>query len=672
MGVAPIIIDFETRSGVDLTKVGVANYMRDPDYCMVCAVAALPAGNYVTILHGQNDPDSKTGMAELAAAVEAGHPVLAHNAAGFDSHVWNRERWPKPPGGWIDALPLARRLGLPGHLDLLGNLLYGEGKDKAGRALTLSLSRYDKHGKLPPLTFDVLTKVAAYCRRDVTILRRLWNDHLSEVVVPEMEEYAVTVDTIVNLRGVQLDLDLARAVVRCCDEIAAKARSRVPEADRRMITSPKALRSWLACRGYDVPDTTATTVESLLEDPGLPEDVRAVLLARVASAPNTARRLRSALNHVEEDGRVRNMFAFHGCHTGRWSGRGLQPQNLPRGIPVDIEAAIAAARRIDLDALEHLAASEAVQSVKPGAGMENVLTTLVRPCLRAKDGHLLVAADYSQIEARALLWLAGDDAGLEVFRRGEDLYKVTAAQLYGVAPGDVSREQRQVGKVPNLGAGYGLGPDGLRAFADNMGLDLDAAGVTAEFIVDGWRDANLSVAGNRTGETYNGRPCRQGGLWKDVEAAAVRAVTVGGVHTAGRCSWFMREGCLVAQLPSGRELVYWDMRPVYQPTPWGGEKPALEYALHRGRVRTFGARLVENICQAVCRDLLADAVVKTESAGLHIVLHVHDEIVCEVPAVEADAALEQLLGIMQERGPAWAAGLPIAAEGYMSPYYKKG
>ncbi|HUU95527.1 MAG TPA: DNA polymerase, partial [Phycisphaerae bacterium] len=647
MKMRPIIIDFETRSGTDLATRGIGNYLADPEYNLLCAVTLLPDGEWLTVMPDRFISTPTDARERLFAAVRAGHPVTAHNAEGFDRLVWQKAGWPAP-SVWIDSLHLARRLGLPGGLDRLGAKLYGAGKDNEGRKSTLALSKHDKHGRLPPLTQRVLDRVADYCRRDVEILARVWADRLAAVVnaPTTFEDWVAAASDDINDRGVPFDGDLARAVIACAERVAGEARGRVPEKQRRIITSPKAIKRFLRDEGIDVPDVTSATVDSLLDDPNLPETVRVVLLARVAAAPNTARRLKTGLMRREADGHLRHTFTYFGAHTGRWSGRGFQPQNLPRGVPIDIEDAIAAAMRGDLAMLEAMSASEKVQKAKPGATVDDVLATLVRPCLVAAPGHVLAVADYSSIEARALLWLAGDERGLNVYREGCDPYVEMAAKVYGIPAGEISDDQRKLGKVLILGCGYGLGAKGFGTYSEAMGVDLAAAGVTAEAAVDAWRDANPYVAGFPNG-LFNGRPARVNGLWKDVEAAATAAVSCGGVRYAGRCRFEKRRADLICTLPNGREMVYPDARIVDRPTPWGSYKGVLEHGLRGGRVATYGGRLVENITQATCRDLLADAMVHCELLGLRVVLHVHDELVCEVEDGRADADYETMVGIMQ-------------------------
>jgi DNA polymerase len=655
---------------VNLNTVGVAHYLADPEYEQLCLVALLPDGQWLKILPERFDSTPADARDVLFAVVRAGYPVVAHNAESFDRLVWEKASWPAP-SRWIDSLHLARRLGLPGGLDRLGAKLCGTGKDDEGRKLTLALSKRDRYGRLPQLTQRVLDRVAGYCRRDVEILARVWSDRLAHAVnaPTTFEDLVVAASDNINSRGIMFDSELARAVITCAERVAGKARDRVPEGQRCIITSPKAIRRFLSDEGIDAPDVTAATVEALLDDPDLPEIVRVVLQARAAAAPNTARRLKTGLARRDSDGRLRHTFTYHGAHTGRWSGRGFQPQNLPRGVPIDIDEAIGATMRGDLVALEVMAASAKVQRAKPGATIDDVLATLVRPCLVAAPGHVLAVADYSSIEARALLWLAGDERGLNVYREGCDPYVEMAAKVYGIPAGEISDDQRKLGKVLILGCGYGLGAKGFGTYSEAMGVDLAAAGVTAEAAVDAWRDANPYVAGFPNG-LFNGRPARVNGLWKDVEAAATAAVSCGGVRYAGRCRFEKRRADLICTLPNGREMVYPDARIVDRPTPWGSYKGVLEHGLRGGRVATYGGRLVENITQATCRDLLADAMVHCELLGLRVVLHVHDELVCEVEDGRADADYETMVGIMQSP-PSWAAGLPVSAKGYVGNRYRK-
>lgn len=289
------------------------------------------------------------------------------------------------------------------------------------------------------------------------------------------------------------------------------------------------------------------------------------------------------------------------------------------------------------------------------------VNALTRACLRARDGHTFILADFAAVEARALAWAAGDAAALEDFRVG-DPYRTLAARLYGVAPDAVTKQQRQLGKVAILGAGYGLGnAEKFEALAAKPPYNVDWSSVPvtpadvlqqyrvrfADTIVRFWRDTQDAAVLACDGYTTNVGPYTWG-------PSPIRPRGTGGKH-----------GDVWCMLPSGRPIVYYEMR--YDLEKRG---PSLSFQGRRGPDRTYGGKLTENIVQGLCRDLLGTALVRCEAEGLPVVFHVHDEIVCEVHTAGADAALERLIAVMSDT-PEWAAGLPLKAEGHATPRYVK-
>jgi len=392
----------------------------------------------------------------------------------------------------------------------------------------------------------------------------------------------------------------------------------------------------------------------------LPDDVRRALEARLAVCRVTSGKVQAVLDRVTSDSRLHGTLIYWGAGaTGRWAGRGFQPQNLPRptrGLPADVwdREAPKVARDI-------------------GASLADVLGSMLRGVLVAP--RLLAMCDYSAVEARVILWLAGDEEHLDVYRRGDDPY-MRMAKLLGV--------NRQTAKVTCLASQYQGGPGAFDVWAKTYAIDtanLDVAG-----IVNGWRDDHPLIAGTRRRDkrgrdilwtTPDGRVVvtRKGGLWKACKAAAYEAIRGDGARyngalcANGRISYLMADGHLICRLPSGRDLVYREADIRTWPNRWGEETPALTYlSSQRGqRVATYGGELAAHCTQAVARDLMADALVKCEAEGIRVVLTVHDEIIAEV-VTESDLA--KLEAIMLDT-PEWAAGLPVAVEGRTDTRYGK-
>lgn len=372
-----------------------------------------------------------------------------------------------------------------------------------------------------------------------------------------------------------------------------------------------------------------------------------MLLARAAVGKSSTAKIAAMQARSNHDGRIRGTLIYHGATTGRWTGRGIQPQNLPRAEVEDVDACLA-------DALGDHDAFGLLWGDAFGAA-----AGCLRGLLVARQGHVLVAADYAQIEARVLLWLA-QDPGLRLFADGSDIYREMASRIYDKPVGEITKAERQVGKQAVLGLGYGMGVQKFHDTCQKEGIHLAA---------------NLE---ERTVQTYRATFAKVKSYWYAVEDAAVGAVRQPGTITTvrGRVK-FRHDGThLWARLPSGRKLCYPFAEVGDRQTPWGETRAAVTFMAEEQQSRkwvrtdTYGGKLVENLTQAAARDLCATATVQAEAAGLPPVLLCHDEIVCEVPAADGEAALQRLIGIMTAL-PAWAEGIPIKAEGWTGWRYRK-
>ena len=537
--------------------------------------------------------------------------------------------------------------------------------------LQVSCAPLKKTGKFFDPDMGRLSMLVRYCTRDVLLMAEAWR--VEGLGDPHPDDEVLDAHVAIDRTGVLVDLDAAAAVKRAADNATQRAVAKVAallskpvEDTLTFLRSPKQIGEWLEDAGVDVDDATAASLRGVLLRNPAPE-VRTVIEGRLAVCRVTAGKAQAILNRTGGDGRLRGVLAYHAAHTGRWAGRGFQPQNLPRGIkiPVDVwddpEAAPAISEREDVD--------EA-----------SLLGSMLRGLVIASPSWKLAIIDYSSVEARGLLWLAGDTDGLEDYRQGVDAYKRIASSVFSVGYDEVTKLQRHAGKTAVLACGYGGGPDALERYAAGSGLDLAALGVTPVEVVDGWRDANTLVAGafkGRIWETPDGRKvrCREGGLWKNVAQAAKQAtINPGEVFRAGRCDFRHDGNHLNVVLPSGRPIVYRHMGWALWPSRWGGEQNQLVYMHPKfGRVSTFGGKLVENLVQAVCRDLLAHALATLHRWALpdvRVVLHVHDEIIAEVRESSAEEGYRNVESAMLQK-PLWAEGFPIAVEGHMATRYGK-
>jgi DNA polymerase len=683
-----VFVDLETRSACDLKKEGGRRYANHPSTQIMTVVALIDnhVVGWVPLLNGPlKDADvwpegyscarlpvtlyyGPTLPAPLAEAIAAGQPFCAHNAYDFDMHVWRARGLPEPTT-WLDTLPHARAAGLPGKLDELGTRLLGKGKDKEGTALVQQLCRPNAQGMFAPLTSQQATRLLRYNIADVLLLARVY-----DVASGHGENEVIALDRVINERGIAFDDQLARALVslESCvtDDIKADVErltgGAIKAGDLRRDTH---IQTWLRERGVSLPDMQRTTLERYLSDVSQSDAaVRCVLEARLTVNRITASKLENALACQDADGRLHDLLVYHQAHTGRWSSRRVQLHNLPRPHD-DLKDPLALIKAVD-DPEQFR--RELPQSISLADG----LAALLRMTLRAESDKTLLIADYAGIEARGVAWCADERRQLELFAQGGDNYCDFGRQIFGYPITKQNKRERGVGKEAVLGCGYGMGDVKFAARCAAKNVDLAAAGTSARAVVEVYRDAYPAIAGSKTG--FGEKSWRQGGLWKDVEAAAFDAVQSKRLSEAGRCRFYCDGSSLVIQLPSGRRIFYRNARiedrvPSYCSTLDLPEKakPTLVYDdPKKGETTTYGGKLSENIVQALCRDLLVAALVECEKQNLPVVLHVHDEIVCEVPMTGMEEYLRRLVTIMSVP-PVWASGFPIEVEGFAAERYVK-
>jgi DNA polymerase len=713
----PIFIDLETRSRANLRAVGGRRYAADPTTEILSCVAHL--GDHIVVwTPGRPAPELRwpDGFGQpltiethsgnelplrLREAITVGRSVVAHNAFGFDAHVWAAKQLPAP-SRWIDTMLLARAAGCPGALDAAAAwLLPGRHKDAGGKKLIHRYSKPHRGGFLEP-TPDEWCAFLTYNLIDVLLLPPLYEALRACAGEAEL----IQLDRRINERGIYLDRALAQQLLRLesletarlverAETITQRASTDTPSTLAEALAAwlseeetpeqiraadlqrPQALVAWMASRGVQLKSRTPkgkvsiskSEVDRLLAGE-LPDEVRAVLEARRAKVRTTTAKLQKALEQVGGDGRLRDQFVYHRAHTGRWAGQGMQIQNLPRPhSQADVVALLAAVGDI-----------EPFRAALGAITFADAVAALLRPCFRAAPGCVLLIADFASIEARGIAWCAGEKRLLDLFAGGQDVYLEMASRIFG-RPITTKGEERHLGKVATLACGYGMGWEKFAAKCAQDGVDLAAAGVTAEQVVEAYRNAYPAIAGARNG--YGGR---SGGLWKNVERAALAALQNGQAHTAGRCIFVRKGDALVLRLPSGRRLFYRQARLEMRTPGYGGQpKPTLVYDApgreehRRGEKKgkggfgaietTYGGKTTENLVQAICRDLLAEGL-RCERGGLPVILHAHDEIVCEVSAEGADASLERLL-ILLSTPSTWAEDFPVEVEGYVSQRYAK-
>jgi DNA polymerase len=650
-----IFLDFETRSRRDLKACGANVYAADRSTVLLCMAWAI--GDDVVDLWVPGEPFPLT----LYNALADGMKLHAHNAAFertiWDTHCVGRLGWPALPlNRWHCTAAQAAAMGLPRKLDDAAMALgLPTRKDVTGHTLMMKYTKPRKPTMSNPSHWHddprELDQIYAYCVQDVVVEREIFR-RLPPLC--EREQLTYWLDQAINDRGIPIDLDTCLLVVQQLKAYASRLNQELAElTGGKVITATQnaKLVEWLAEQGVNIDNVQAGTVDALLERSDLLGPVRRALEIRRQISRSSTGKYTAMLHRASGDGRARGVHLYYGAGTGRWAGRGIQTQNLPRGIfgektaEQDAELAIDIVRRCGIETLGLIFGD-----------VTATLGSLLRPMIRAEDGRLLIGCDFAAIECRVLAWLAGEAELLQDFRAGRDPYKSLASRIYHVPVEDVTKAQRQMGKQAILGLGYQMGAATFMDTCTKYGIEIDEE--FAKSVVELYRDTYSHI------KSY----------WSRVESAAVRAVTDGRARVDSLVGFEMRGEWLACLLPAGRSIHYYRPTVEQVSTPWGARKGQLSY-WHTDSKTTqwmkrtsYGGLLVENIVQAVSRDLLVDAMFRAERAGYPVILHVHDEIVVEVDTGRADVGvIEELMS----KPPNWAAGCPIAAEGFAGKRYRK-
>jgi DNA polymerase len=632
-----LFLDIETYSSVDLKRLGVYPYAASPDFKMLmCA-------------YGMDDDPIKvvTSLSDIVSIDGLWDPdviKVAHNAQ-FErvcfTHVGRDILEVEPdeyldPADWHDTAAVAAVRGLPRKLEYLATVLGGEQKDTAGTALInmFCVPRREfnyERAFLPEEKPQEWEQFIEYCGQDVETHR---DAHRRMGGWPvERERQVFIADQRINDRGIKLDVELAQAAKESKEEndvIAGKEMMDLTGANTP--GSLAHIKEWLASKGSTLPDMKAETLEAELKKPGRDPQARRVIVLRQELGLIATKKYEVALDSMNADGRVRGQFRYHGAHTGRWSGRGIQVHNLPRHwfkskMEDDDEAR--------LDSIVQTMAARLDLVMGFGASTDT-LKKMVRSMLVGP----FTIVDYSAIEARVLAWLAGEQWILDSFMRGEDIYVVQAKKMST----PTKKMERRDGKIAILALGYQGAIGSLQA--------MGAEGGKEELLplVRAYRDSVPEIVS----------------YWYEVE----RAFRIGGSPGAGFVTIEKDGNDRLIHLPSGRTMEYHNYKMITVRDKHGREKTVPSFVDYQKgktgvRVPTYGGRLTENITQAVARDVLADALVNLENEGYKPVLHIHDE------AVTEGEHLEEVKEIM-DRVPDWAPGLPIKGEGFTAPFYVKG
>ncbi len=650
-------IDIETRSSVDIKKSGAYKYARSPDFRILLFAWQWDDGEagIADLANGEGVPDK-----ERLALGDPSVVKHAYNAA-FEWYCLNRAGYPTPIKQWRCTMAHGLYCGYTAGLEATGKAI-GLPQEKRKLATGKALIRYfcvpcrptringNRTWNEPWHDIRKWSLFKEYCAQDVATEREILK-RLELFPMPEDEERQWQLDTMMNACGVRADRELIRGALlvdgisreRLTGEAVAISGVDNPNSTAQLM-------KWLSDNGTETPDLRKGTVEELLK--GQPEGaVRRMLELRQQLGKTSVKKYQAMEEAVCGDGRIRGLTQYYGANrTGRWAGRLVQLQNLPRNYLNSLDYARELAKAGNHDGIRLLYGN-----------VQDTLSQLIRTAFIPSEGNHLVVADFSAIEARVIAWLAGERWVNEVFATHGKIYEATASQMFHVpiekiAKGNPEYSLRQKGKVATLALGYQGGVSALIA------MGALAMGIPEEELPDivaRWRKANPRIRD----------------LWYAVEQAALAAVrtaapqAINGLIFRLEGDLLYGQAFLTIQLPSGRKLFY--AKPFLKENQFG--KTAVHYYSMGQQTKkwevssTYGGRLVENIVQAVARDCLAVTLKRIAARGLQVVFHVHDEVILDAPP---QVAAEEICRLMAEPVP-WAPGLILKGAGFESNYYMK-
>lgn len=665
-------IDLETYSEVSIGKAGSYRYILDPSFEILLFAYSLDGMpvEVIDVASGQIIPLWLKNALKNPLYIKH-----AYNAA-FEWFALSKYLGWLPPDQWRDTMLHALYCGYPVSLDAAGKAM-GLPEDKKKLTTGKALIRYfcvpckpsnangNRTRNLPKHDPDKWKLFKEYNGQDVVTEMEI--DHrLSAFPVPAFVQKQWETDLQMNARGVAADMELVRGAL----VIGAIVKSRLMTEARQLsgLDNPNSIRQlaqWLTDAtdsDAEITSVTKETVATMLKQPQ-PANVQRMLEIRQELGKTSTKKYDALETCIADDGRVRGLLQFYGANrTGRWAGRLVQVQNLPRTYTHPLPPARQLVKDRNIDGLRMMYGS-----------INDTLSQLIRTAFVATPGNVLIDADFSAIEARVISWLAGQEWRLEVFRTHGKIYEASASQMFHVPiekikKGNPEYALRQRGKVAELALGYQGGVSAMRRMDVGHNLD-DLSDDEVKGIVDRWRETNSMIRD----------------LWNIVDSAAITVITNGGAQTIRSettdaiitlaCELDVITGTryMTILLPSGRKLYY--PSPEIGVNRWGN--PSVSYTGQNQttkrweRVETYGGKLVENIVQAIARDCLAIAIENLEAQGLHVVFHIHDEVVIDTPAwADEDTMLETVTKIMTKPIP-WAQMLPLNADGWVDNFFKK-
>lgn len=642
-------IDLETYSEIDIGKCGAYRYVDSPNFEILLLAYAYDDEPVTVIDVSQKE---SWPMQVLDDILSSEVTKVAHNAAFERICLSKFLNTHLDPEAWHCTMVHALSLGFPASLADVGKALNLE-EDKQKMAVGKRLITYfckpckptqangQRTRNYPhhdPEKWDLFKE---YNRQDVVTEQAIY-ERLMKFPLPESEQILYCLDQSINDYGIGVDTDLMNKVIGYSKDYEAALRKECEELTGGInVHSIVQLKQWLTEQeGRQIDSLTKDDVDQLLKLDLKPESKR-ILELRQETGKTSVKKYEAFERSICGDGRIHGAFQFYGAgRTGRWAGRLIQPQNFPRNVFEDIALARQLVKSEQWDEIEMLYGS-----------MNDVFSTLIRTLIVPPQGMTFAIADYSAIEARVVAWMADEKWRQDVFANGGDIYCMSATQMFGVPVEKHGQNShlRKKGKVAELACGYGGGVGALRKMGgEQMGLTEKEM----DDIVKKWRRSSPHVVR----------------LWRELGDAAIEAIdTRLRVKCRHGVSFKYAKGILFMTLPSGRSLAY--VQPRFdgrELTYMGMNQTTRKWE----RTKTWGGKLTENLIQAIARDCLAVSMTKIQQSGYHIVMHVHDEVIVEVPSEDAEGHLERIEELMGEPID-WAPGLILTADGFTSEYYRK-
>lgn len=645
-----IFLDAETYSDADLQKSGVYRYASSPSFEVMLLAVSVDGGPTAVydIKGGERIPD------EIEAAIRSPDVTKWGFNANFERVCLSRHLGMPvgeylDPSSWRCDMVASAYLGLPFSLEGVGYVL---GLEKQKLSVGKDLIRYfcrpceptKRNGgrtrNLPEHAPDKWELMKEYNARDVDAEKEI-HARISRFPMPEREWEHYHLNERIQDRGIALDMGFVRHAISCDEANSESNFERAAEISGvGNPNSPKQLREWLAEQGMVADSLAKSEVRRLLE--GATGSVQEILRLRQEMAKSSIRKYSAMEAVVCPDGRARGLIQFYGANrTGRFAGRLIQVQNLVSN------------RMGGLEQARKLVEAESLDEIQARYGsVSEVLSECIRTAFVPREGCRFIVADYSQIEARVLSFISGSSENVEHFAKGDDIYSITASRMFGkeVTKTNENSGLRKYGKIATLACGYGGGVGALKAFgATALGIEEGEL----RGIVDSWRRANPAIVR----------------MWWDVDRAARRVASTGEPQSLYGLEISYARGIMFIRLPSGRSLCY--CKPRMGINNFGTE--CIRYEGIGGTRKwelldTYGPKLVENVTQAIARDVLCEAMDRLESRGFRIVMTVHDEVVLEVP--RGESSVGEVREIMREN-PSWLQGFPCECDGYECDFYRK-